>query len=154
YSGIPGQTFHMHANKLKSVDAAAPWLGTPPREAWPSRAKSTVAVVDYTPATGRAALRDGELDRLRAHLERFAGSLVGGQTVRSLCSSLVSECGDRAPTFVIAVRDADARHVFEYAPSDCAFVPTQKPDAAYIAGIECFASDLLAVFDGELGPIG
>jgi beta-lactamase family protein len=153
YSGVPGQTFHMKAGKLASVDAQTPWLATPPRETWPSRAKAAVDIKDYEPATGRRELRPGELDRLRAAIEAFAGSLVGGPTFRSLCSILVSECGDRAPTFAIAVRDGDTRHVFEYVPTECTFVSATRPDAGYIAGIECWASDLAAVFAGELGPI-
>ncbi len=56
FSGVPGQTFHMQAGKLKSVDASAPFLATAPRDSWPSRAKQDVAIPDYEPATGR---RDG-----------------------------------------------------------------------------------------------
>ena len=153
FSGVPGQTFHMQAGKLKSVDTmrAVPHA-TPPRESWPSRAKQDVAIPDYEPATGRRDAGDLELGCALA-LDAFAGSLVGGPLFRNLCSLLATECGDRAPTFVFALRDGTARHVFEYAPTSCAFVPTSKPDSAYLAGIECWASDLAAVFAGELGPI-
>lgn len=153
FSGIPGQTWVMKANKLASVETA-PWLTTPPRTEWPSRAKAAVDVPDYTPATGRKELRDGELDRLRTHLDAFAGSLVGGSTFRSLHSILATEAPGRKPTFVIALRDGSQRHAFEYVPTECRFAPTQEADTTYIAGLEVWGSDLLAVFDGQLGPIG
>ncbi len=154
FSGVPGQTFHMRAGKLASVDASTPWLATPPRETWPSRARADVAVPDFEPATGRRALAAGELERLATHLDAFAGALVGGRTFRSLHSLLDSECEGRKPSFAIAVRDGDHRRMFEYAPTECRFVPSELPDAAYLAGVEVWASDLLAVFDGALGPIG
>ncbi|HET9991974.1 MAG TPA: hypothetical protein VFQ65_25770, partial [Kofleriaceae bacterium] len=66
---------------------------------------------------------------------------------------LVTECGDRLPTFAIVVRDGDQRRAFEYRPTECRFVATDRPDAAFLAGIEVWASDLVAVLDGTLGPI-
>ena len=152
-SGVPGQTFHMKAGKLASIDPSTPWLATPPRDTWPSRAKAQVDVVDYVPATGRTELAAGELDQLRTALDAFAGSLVGGPTFRSLSSLLVTECGDLAPTFVISVRDGATRHVFEYVSPECTFVPTANRLDSYLAGIECWATDLLAVFEGQFGPI-
>jgi hypothetical protein len=39
-----------------------------------------------------------------------------------------------------------------YAPAACDFVPGGDRDD-YLAGLECWGADLLAVLDGELGPI-
>lgn len=152
FAGVPGQTFVMKANKLAAVEQA-PWLAAQPHETWPSRAKAAVEVPDYEPATGRRALAEGELERLAAQLDELAGSLVGGGTFRSLHSLLATECGDRLPTFAIVVRDGDRRHAFEYRATECRFVATDRADAAYLAGIEVWASDLGAVLEGALGPI-
>ncbi|MCX5747643.1 MAG: MBL fold metallo-hydrolase [Proteobacteria bacterium] len=152
--GRPGQTWVMAGNKLKAVDDSTAWLTTQPRETWPSRAKRAVEIPDFTPATERTTLTGDELGELRTHLAAFAGTLVGGAVMRGLCSLLVPEVGDRACTFAFALRDGDDQRVFAYAPQDCAFVdgdPT--PRARYLAGLECWATDLLAVLRGELGPI-
>ncbi len=153
-SGVPGQTFVMQANKLKAIEPSAPFLGTTPRESWPSRAKASTSVPDYAPATTRE-LPPGELDALPAALDAFAASLVGGMTFRSLCSLLDSECDGKQPTFALALRDGAARHVFVYDPTACRFAPSSepRPEDAVIAGIECWAADFAAVLAGRLGPI-
>jgi hypothetical protein len=151
FSGVPGQTWVMRGGKLLKVEAAQPWLATAPRESWPSRAKAAVDARDYAPATGRRELATGELDRLRARLAELAGSLVGGAVFRGLASLLVSECGDRRASFCFALRDGAERRLFEYAPDACAFV--DGADERTVAGLECWATDLLAVLDAELGPI-
>lgn len=159
-SAIPGQTFVMQAGKLKAIESSAPFLATAPRDTWPSRDRRVPgaapgATPDYAPATGQPALAAGELDRLAARLDELAASLVGGTLFRSLCSLLASELPDRAPTFVIIARSGADRHGFAYAPTRCAFEPIAADGAAasYLAGFECWASDLLAVLDGALGPI-
>jgi hypothetical protein len=154
FAGVPGQTWLLRAGKLHKVEPAQPFLATRPRETWPSRARTGGEIRDYAPATGRCALEDGGIDRLRARLGELAGALVGGAVFRGLCSLLVSECGERRPTFAFSLRDGDRRHVLEYAPDACAFVDgAEDAERAYIAGLECWASDLLAVLDAELGPI-
>jgi hypothetical protein len=64
---------------------------------------------------------------------------------------------DRKPTFAFVARSREDRHVFEYVPTRCEFAPAHtdgaSPRTAYLAGLECWASDLLAVLDGALGPI-
>lgn len=152
FAGIPGQTFHMKGNKLTSVDASTPWLGTPPRSEWPSRAKGNVTVPDYVPAT-RPTLAPDERARLEQHLDQLAGSLVGGGTFRSLHSILVTE-HDRLHTFAIVIRDGETKQLYEYVPTECRFAPSDKPADAYLAGIEVWGADLLAVFEGQMGPIG
>ena len=153
YAAVPGQTWHMQAGKLKQVDAEAPFLRAEPRESWPSRARAQIAAPDYAPAT-RRALEPGELDRLRAALDELAGTLVGGVLFRGLCSLREDELGGRRGTFAFVARDGDARHVLAYAPGACAFEPGVEPARdVYLAGLECWAADLLAVAEGALGPI-
>ena len=145
----PGQTFVMKANRLERVEDRTPFLWTADPATWPSRVKAAGEVKDFAPATGRHALAAGELDELRGRLDAFAGELVGGAVFKGLCSLLVSE--HPRPTFSFVVRDGDARVVFEYAPQECKFV---DGDGETLAGLECWAADLLAVMRGALGPIG
>ena len=153
YAGTPGQTFHMRGGKLTSVEETTAWLGTTPRASWPSREKGNVELQELGPATGRPALAAGELERLARCLDALAGSMVGGGTFRSLHSVLATEAGDRVCTFAIIVRDGEVRRTFEYVSTECRFVASTRLENEYIAGIEVWASDLLAVFDGALGPI-
>jgi hypothetical protein len=153
-SGVPGQTFVMVGNKLKSIEVA-PFLGTTPRESWPSRAKGQTDVPDYAPATHRELSAD-EAAALEPALAELAASLVGGLTFRSLCSLLDSECDAKRPTFALVLRDGDRRRVFAYEPTACRFVPVASdaaPEDVFIAGIECWAADFVAVLAGRLGPI-
>ncbi len=151
YAGVPGQTWTLRAGKLAKVDPATPWLQTPPRDSWPSRGKAAVEARDYAPACGR---RDVDVKRLRARLDELAGSLVGGALFKNLMSLLATEGGERRPTFALALRTTGDPIVVEHDPAACAFRDgAADPERAYVAGLECWASDLLAVLDGELGPI-
>ena len=156
----PGQTFVMEGHRLKRVLDNTPFLATASPETWPSREKSdTPAAVDYAPATGRREMDEGEYALLEQRLQEFAGALVGGGVFRSLYSLLRAQMNGRKPTFAFVVRSgktakAEDRRVYEYVPSSCTFVRgTATPEKTYVAGMECWATDLLAVLSGELGPI-
>jgi hypothetical protein len=156
-AAVPGQTFVMQAGKLKAIEAATPFLTTAPREAWPSRAKAGSAsdLPDFTPATGRRALADADAQRLVRRLDELAGALVGGTLFKSMFSLLASELGERKPTFVLLARHGDTRTAYEYEPTRCTFtqVDDAGAEARYLAGLECWASDLVAVLDGAIGGI-
>jgi hypothetical protein len=71
---------------------------------------------------------------------------------RAVASLLDGEAEGRRATFAIVARDSELRRVFSYVAPTCSFEAV-GPEAEHVAGIECWASDLLAVLDGELGPI-
>jgi hypothetical protein len=158
-AAIPGQTFVLQANKLRSIEPSAPFLAAAPRDTWPSPARARDgAAPDYGPATGQRVLAAGELARLGERLDELAAALVGGTLFKSLFSLLDSELPGRAPTIALIARSGDERHGYAYVPARCAFerIPAGRADhaeASYLAGLECWASDLLAVLDGSLGPI-
>src|SRR5262249_23649042 len=136
------------------------FLTTAPRDTWPTRGphgKDEVTdILDYAPATGRTEMESAEYALLEQGLHEFAGSLVGGTIFRGLHSLLDDQAKGRVLTFAVALRDSRAgdRRVYEYVPSACAFVRgTANAEETYLAGIECWATDLLAILKGELGPI-
>ena len=154
----PGQTFQMEGGRLKRVvEDAAPFLSTPSPATWPSRARAEVATIpDYAPATGRRALEEAEREQLKAGLSEFAASLVGGTIWKGLHSLLEDAVEGHTPTFALVLRHgADGvTLVYEYVPSECAFRPGKAAAReSYLAGMECWATDFLAVLRGELGPI-
>jgi hypothetical protein len=154
---LPGQTFAMKDGRLLGVDEATPFVRTRPREEWPPRKRRPgVATVDYAPASGRRVCSSDDRRELETTLDAFAGTLVGGATFRSLHSLLCGEARGRRVTFAFALRhDGGERLVFEYEPSGCRFrsVDCPDPEGTYLAGLSCWASDLLSILRGELGPI-
>lgn len=150
WSGVPGQTWTLKANKLASVEDRAPWLAAAPRTEWPTRGRGGGTPRDFTPATGTLAY---DREKLEHGLAELAGTLVGGPLFRALSSVLATECGERTPTFAFVLRTDGEPVIYEYAPTACAFVPATASPDAYIAGLECYASDLAAVLAGELGAI-
>ena len=155
----PGQTFLMEGHRLKRVFDDTPFLTTAPPETWPSRGPAqdkleTTAIHDYAPATGRREMENGDNELLEQRLQEFAGSLVGGAIFKGLYSLLHEQAAGRTPTFALALRNGDERRVYEYVPTACAFVPgAATPEETYLAGMECWGSDLLAILGGDLGPI-
>jgi Beta-lactamase superfamily domain len=152
----PGQTFWMEGHRLKRVLDDTPFLTTAPPETWPSRDKAEITEVpDYAPATGRREVECGDYALLEQRLQEFAGALVGGTIFRGLHSLLKSDTNGRISTFAFVTRDGRGeRRVYEYVPSDCAFVAgAANAEERYLAGMECWATDLLAVLGGDLGPI-
>jgi hypothetical protein len=157
----PGQTFYMQGNRLQSVDEETPFLKTQPRELWPSRSKDNRKnLPDYAPATGKTELGRKDLSRLRQKLNEFADALVGSPLFRGLHSLLGFESQGIITTFALVLRDGQPGQelLFAYNPNACAFdlidaSRAGNPRKTYLAGMECWASDLLAVLSGELGPI-
>lgn len=96
-------------------------------------------------------------ERLKSRLNEFAGALVGRSLFKSLYSILDLEFEGRRGTFAFALRAGEKADplVFAYNPSACAFeqVVVPAPRAVFVAGLTCWATDLLAIFDGELGSI-
>src|SRR5262249_31193720 len=94
---------------------------------------------------------------LPRRLEQLAEALVGGPLFKSLYSLLLPEARGRVATFALALRDGDQRDalVYAYHPNACLFdrVEVPRPREAFLAGMDCWGTDLLAVLAGELGPI-
>jgi hypothetical protein len=161
----------MEGGAIKRVVPDTSFLATARAETWASRARSddgkVAGVPDYAPATGRRELGAAEREALEKGFDELAASLVGGTIFKGLSSLLEDAVPGRAPTFAVVLRqrpgeaeretgtDGDPL-VFEYQPSACAFAriePGAPPRERYLAGIECWATDFLAVLRGELGPI-
>lgn len=150
----PGQTFRMLGNQLVETLEEAAFLGTAPMASWPARVQVAIdRLPDYPPATGRTTLTDDDVALLHSRLAEFARMLVGSPLFKALYSIPDAAVQGRAPTFAFALRDAQRPLVLEYNPNGCIFQPgrMERPYETYLAGMECWGSDLLAVLGGELG---
>jgi hypothetical protein len=154
----PGETASMRDGALVAVHPDRPFLSAAPRAEWPSRAHDgeTRLLQTYSPATSARDLTSDEIAELGRELAGFAAHLCSRATFRSLLSLDGDELEGRRPTFsLVALADEEGgAYVYEYDPAGCAFVPAEDVDpvADYVGGLECWASDLLAVLRGELAP--
>ncbi len=157
-AGRPGFTLYMENNVIKRVEKQSPFLTTAPPSTWPLREKTAMTEFpDYAPATGRRELTEAELPRLQQRLNEFAGALFGCLLFKNLYSLLEIECEGRMGTFALVLRPGEKEPplVFMYNASACTFdlVPVEDPRQVFIAGLQCWATDLLAVLDCEMGSI-
>jgi hypothetical protein len=154
---LPGMQIVTDKDRIVSISDSAPFLRVLPQDQWPDRTYSPQSIrpSDVEPATGRTGLRAGELDELKGLLAAFAEFLYGGPLFRGLYSLTAAAlpAGIR-PTFAIAAMADSGGHVFEYDPAGCRFnlLAQPTPLSEYVAGLECFATDLLEFLRGRLAP--
>jgi hypothetical protein len=99
-------------------------------------------------------LSTGDLEEIVHELDSFAAHLYGGELFRSLYSAaadLSGPSGSASVGFAIRTTPATTR-LLAYRPRACAFelLPASEGRAALLAGLECWATDLLAVLRFEL----
>ena len=159
-AGRPGHTLYMEDNQVKRVEKQSPFLTTTPPNTWPLREKAAMTEFpDYAPATGRHELTEAERTRLPQRLNEFAGAMFGSGPFKNLYSMLEIEGEGRMGTFAFVLRQGEKQPplVFMYNASACTFdlmpVPVEDPRQAFIGTMACWATDLLAVLDGEIGSI-
>lgn len=147
----PGHRYVFESERLVGEEESRPFLTVAERSTWPERdAKPlTGAIPDYVPATGRREFSADDLDALLAELRNFAGYLYGRELHRGLYTR--SQSGEGPVGFVL--RTSSEPIVLRYRPESCSF--EQTPVDNLVAGLECWASDLLAAlrFDFLAGNI-
>jgi hypothetical protein len=153
----PGMQITADRDRVVSVADSAPFLRTLPREQWPDRTytPNKVPSADAAPASGRTGLRAGELEELTDRLAAFAEFLYGGQLFRGLYSLTSAALPAKVKAkFAIGAMADGGDHLFEYDPTGCRFELLKQlaPLSEYVAGLECFASDLLEFLRGRLTP--
>ncbi len=153
----PGTQIVSDRNSVRSVSDGAEYLRALPREQWPDRTyqPNKASPGQVVPASGRSELRAGELEELEDRLAGFAEFLYGGPLFRALYSlTPAAGPGQTRLRFAIAAMADGGDHVFEYDPAGCRFELLKQPAtlAEYVAGLECFASDLLEFLRGHLTP--
>jgi hypothetical protein len=154
----PGYTLTMREGRIVAREDHLGFIGTLPREQWPARdfRGDDARLAEYAPACGRRELEPTAVERLLHELRDFARHLYGTATFRSLCSLPTDPPPGPRPAFCFALRHGhgDERLVLRHHPGACSFVPHESVDpiADFMSGIECWATDLLAFLEGELGP--
>ena len=148
FSALPGQTFWMEGNRLAKVEESTPFLGVAPRAQWPARGRILRAdTPDYAPATGRRDLADGDAERA----SRAVGPTRGCAGRRHPFPQPAFDAGGRSAGPQAHVRSGAApwsrtvpRRSSNTTPPPAPSFPawTVDPRDVYIAGWECWATDL------------
>jgi hypothetical protein len=155
---IPGQTVHMSKGRVVGVNDDTPFLKSAPAVEWPDREyeEGPALLEEYAPATGRQKLSRRDFDELVILLEDYARYLYARRQFRMIQGFDARRIEARKPTFAIAVFTdaAMSLRVLEYSAQACAFVAVEcrDPARAYVSGLECWGTDLLALLRGELTP--
>lgn len=152
----PGQTWEQRDGEVAEIERAS-YVSLEPREAWPDRTWSPDVrhPERYAPATGRTQPTEDERARVLAAVTDLARFWFGGPIFRSVCSLTRSMVGDREPTVALSLLVGEENPwVLAYDPTSCRFAQTSGADpiASFASGLELWATDLLALLEGELAP--
>jgi hypothetical protein len=150
----PGFTVRMAGGEIVETRETAPFVRAAPRERWPAKdfRGEVVTLPDYAPATGRTRLEPEDRAALLDELVDFARYLYGTPVFCQLCSLAETLAGARAQLCLV-LREAQEDLVLRYEPTACRFELERCADplAEFASGLECWATDLLALLRGELG---
>jgi hypothetical protein len=150
----------MQGGTLRGVEDRCEFLSALPREQWPVHEADADAPIEYEnrPVCGRTDLTATERAELMGRLSDFAQGLYRGPLFRSLYSLTETNLLGLRPTFTLTLLVDAARNatVFEYDPASCGFVPVEdgRLQTPVLAGLECWATDLLDVLRTRMAPIG
>lgn len=154
----PGETFELVRGELARERPRSPFMATLPRARWPAvtQARPLVLLEEYVPASRRTTLDEDGWARLFAELDHLAAFLYGRSLFRALHALDGRNLEGRRAAFAFVLRaDTDgSAYVCEYLTSASRFelVDCEHPADVYALGIECWGTDLAAVFAGELMP--
>lgn len=150
---LPGQSVRAEGREAFVEEGFAPWLRPLPEARWPDRAfdPSPWHLDAFSPASGTTSLSTDDFASLLEELAGFAAHLYGQGTFRGIHSLSAAHLEGRRPTVAFVCRVDEGAVTFAYSPSERAFHPVrcERPAEEFIAGVECWASDLLGLFRVE-----
>lgn len=153
---LPGQQITMQDGKVSNIGMSS-FLAPRGKAEWPNRdfLPAPTLLDCYEPATKVFELSEEQIADLAHHLSELARYLYGRTFFKHVYSVEAPEIR-RNGTFciVLLVGEDRASYVMEYQPHACGFefVDVDDPSAAYAVGVECWASDLIQLFEGGLAP--
>jgi hypothetical protein len=157
-SPLPGDTITLEHGRVRGRARRAPFVRAVPPSRWPSMTvrRRRALLDDYRPSCGRTAMDDEAWPVVEQELDRLAAYLHRRSLFRTLLALDGTPLDGRRASFAIVLRAgaADRAFVYEYQPAACRFarVDCASPIDTYVAGIECWASDLWRVAVGQLLP--
>lgn len=155
---LPGDTLSFqHGRRMRTV-TRSPWVRPLAESQWPPHRGGGQAPGRFAPATGRVRLDAAGRAALPAALDELARFLYGSSLFTETYLLDTDATGGRRPTMAFVLYEGDvgegasAQTVWAWDASGCRFVPesSPRPEAEFVAGARCWASDLLAVLTVEM----
>ncbi len=157
---LPGDTMALLAGRRAGPVRPSQWIEAVPESAWPRRGGGETPPAPFAPATGRLRLDATEHARLARALADFARYLYASSLFMEMYLLDAKATGDRRPTMGLELLEGDdvegahARGgaVQVWDPNGCAFreEALDHPRDELVAGVRCWASDLLAVLEADM----
>jgi hypothetical protein len=158
FAPLPGQAVIMRSGLAERVDAQAPFVRTRPPEDWPVRTYTGPGtLIDHFPAAcGRTSVVASGWTEIERGLAQLAAFAYGREEFRQLYSLKQPLPQGIRPTWALVLKDGSAEgwRTMAYEPSAASFTRVEEdlPFDRYLAGLECWAADFLALLRGELTP--
>lgn len=143
---VPGNRFVFSSGLLVEETPGQSYLRAAEPSAWPSRGAEPFdgPLPDFDPGCGYRDFSPDDLEILLHELRAFATFLYGGALHRSLYTSQRSPGG----TVGFSLRTPSEKIGVAYFPEACGF--SQVSPSTLSAGMECWATDLLATLRFEM----
>jgi hypothetical protein len=159
---LPGETVVLHNGKCIETSAFTPYLSTVAKDQWPAHSAHAEHPHNenkqfFPPGSKQTEITDAQMKELMVQLQHFARFLYNSSLFHLLYKIGPKDCPSKRPTiaFLLRTDSKPTYSVWAYDPQACAFVQdlhaAQAPDPTdgYLAGVECWATDLLALFRFE-----
>lgn len=153
-AATPGEALRMEKGRVAEILPRANGICALPRAAWPDRTYvGDVTLIDSVePFVASRSVDEADLPEIEALLDDFATYLYASPIFRSLHSLERGSLAGRKATLAFVLRADDGGYVFAWEPQARQFVSVECSDPAseYVAGVELWASDALALVRGEV----
>ncbi|MCB1172980.1 MAG: MBL fold metallo-hydrolase [Leptospiraceae bacterium] len=161
----PGDVFESRGGKMILTDTRSPLVvGSPEADAKMAEAEQKDLDFDplsyeYTPATGQLQISDSEIETLELHLAKLALKIACHRMGMELISTNLSAQARpfQEARLLLVLKNGQSSLYYEYWPSFTEFrrVPAAPAHllelpGLYPHGYECWAADLLALFESDL----
>jgi len=152
---LPGSSYRLENGKVLKQKDFALFLQPSSSDQWPERKGSTGKELGYPCYSTKAPLSEQEWVTLENHLKTFFSAFFFKTLFRDLVWLTPQKIGGKIPHACVVLLDGeDGYRDFVFDPRQASKVSpsaAENPWETYVAGFECWARDLLGVFEGTIG---
>lgn len=154
-TALPGETIVLSNGRVTDVRESRGFVTALEKSLWPVHGTHASPVPLLPPSTGRRCLTASEHAELPRLLDELARFLYAGPLFTALFGIGPRDVGTRKPHMALFLRDDAGDLVFAYDTSACTFVKddaTKDAETDYVAGIECWSTDLFELLAVQRSP--
>lgn len=143
FEGTPGLRFVLHGDRLQAGQSTR--VTVTERQDREFRPASVSRAEPFRPWTGQREIPPERLRAVKTFLTERYGQILGAHAPRLMEKLYYLKCTGldaAAPTLAVVLRNAAARHTFEFDYGHLTFREVPSTDRSWAAGFEIWASDL------------